>query len=72
MMAGKASGKFSSVRVTRVRFTRPVKTNGRWYMAGDEATFSNAIAKDMVKRGLVKELETSSCGSKESTKVKED
>lgn len=52
-MSGKASGKSRPVKAVRVRFISPVKTAGRWYMAGDVARVSATVAADFLKRGLV-------------------
>jgi hypothetical protein len=53
-------------RVCKVRFLRPVKVGGRWYLAGQEASLSAKITEGFAKRGLVEKLTSSHSVSKQS------
>lgn len=62
MMAARRTKSPGSVRTVKVRFLRPVKLGGRWYLAGEEVLLSTKIAREFVKRGLVGQLKDPSGG----------
>ncbi|MEA3311398.1 MAG: hypothetical protein U9Q76_04175 [candidate division WOR-3 bacterium] len=61
-MAARRTQSKGSVQTVKVRFLRPVKMGGRWYLAGEGIVLSAKIAREFLRRGLVEKLKDSRGG----------
>jgi hypothetical protein len=68
-MSKRASQKSKPHEKCKIRFTRPVKSDGRWYEAGEEALFHAELIREFLKKGLAEKLVDSKCKKRGSDAV---